>query len=138
MEELESFPDDVFSGESGCSEYDDIVNRVGVLGWVHRVRIQRNFWVRERDLWWEDRSGSGGCTEVSQEERRGVVAGCGGHEDEPVGGNQESVVAKESEAEAGEKSYTLYLMCDSYLGCDHEYSFSVDVKESGTGDHMEE
>ncbi|CAF2084606.1 unnamed protein product, partial [Brassica rapa] len=42
------------------------------------------------------------------------------------------------EAEAGEKSYTLYLMCDSYLGCDHEYSFSVDVKESGTGDHMEE
>ncbi|CAN8318015.1 unnamed protein product [Cochlearia groenlandica] len=35
--------------------------------------------------------------------------------------------------EPGEKSYTLYLMCDSYLGCDQEYTFSVDVK-----DHMEE
>ncbi|KAL0699137.1 hypothetical protein Bca4012_055259 [Brassica carinata] len=33
-------------------------------------------------------------------------------------------------SEAGEKPYTLYLMCDSYLGCDQEYSFSVDVKES--------
>ncbi|WZZ58282.1 LOW QUALITY PROTEIN: hypothetical protein YC2023_058389 [Brassica napus] len=40
----------------------------------------------------EDISGSGGCTEVSQEERRRVVAGCGGHQDEPAGGNQESVV----------------------------------------------
>ncbi|KAF3587014.1 hypothetical protein F2Q69_00027218 [Brassica cretica] len=35
--------------------------------------------------------GSGGCTEVSQEERRRVVAGCGGHQNEPAGGNQESV-----------------------------------------------
>ncbi|XP_018470327.2 DExH-box ATP-dependent RNA helicase DExH12 [Raphanus sativus] len=33
-------------------------------------------------------------------------------------------------SEAGEKLYTLYFMCDSYLGCDQEYSFSVDVKES--------
>ncbi|KAF8095960.1 hypothetical protein N665_0320s0082 [Sinapis alba] len=33
-------------------------------------------------------------------------------------------------SEAGEKPYTLYFMCDSYLGCDQEYSFSVDVKES--------
>ncbi|CAE6072104.1 unnamed protein product [Arabidopsis arenosa] len=41
-------------------------------------------------------------------------------------------------SEAGEKSYTLYFMCDSYLGCDQEYSFSVDVKGSGVGDHMEE
>ncbi|ESQ34697.1 hypothetical protein EUTSA_v10006525mg [Eutrema salsugineum] len=41
-------------------------------------------------------------------------------------------------SEPGEKSYTLYFMCDSYLGCDQEYSFSVDVKESGAGDHMEE
>ncbi|EOA39471.1 hypothetical protein CARUB_v10008066mg [Capsella rubella] len=40
--------------------------------------------------------------------------------------------------ESGEKSYTLYFMCDSYLGCDQEYSFSVDVKGSGAGDHMEE
>ncbi|XP_018491321.2 DExH-box ATP-dependent RNA helicase DExH12 [Raphanus sativus] len=41
-------------------------------------------------------------------------------------------------SEAGEKSYTLYFMCDSYLGCDQEYSFSVDVKESSAEDHMEE
>ncbi|KAJ0247227.1 Sec63 domain-containing protein [Hirschfeldia incana] len=33
-------------------------------------------------------------------------------------------------SEAGEKPYTLYFMCDSYLGCDQEYSFSVDVRES--------
>ncbi|KAF7817694.1 DExH-box ATP-dependent RNA helicase DExH12 [Senna tora] len=33
-------------------------------------------------------------------------------------------------AEAGKKSYTLYFMCDSYLGCDQEYSFTVDVKEA--------
>ncbi|KFK37089.1 hypothetical protein AALP_AA4G211800 [Arabis alpina] len=41
-------------------------------------------------------------------------------------------------SEPGEKSYTLYFMCDSYLGCDQEYSFSVDVKDSGVEDHMEE
>ncbi|CAH8318639.1 unnamed protein product [Eruca vesicaria subsp. sativa] len=41
-------------------------------------------------------------------------------------------------SEAGEKALTLYFMCDSYLGCDQEYAFSVDVKESGAGDHMEE
>lgn len=55
MEELESFPDDVFSGESGCSEYDDIVNRVAVLGWVHRVigyGFRETFGFK-RDLWWE-------------------------------------------------------------------------------------
>ncbi|XP_033132908.1 DExH-box ATP-dependent RNA helicase DExH12-like [Brassica rapa] len=33
-------------------------------------------------------------------------------------------------SEAGEKPYTLYFMCDSYMGCDQEYAFSVDVKES--------
>ncbi|KAF6148789.1 hypothetical protein GIB67_038122 [Kingdonia uniflora] len=33
-------------------------------------------------------------------------------------------------AEAGKKSYMLYFICDSYMGCDQEYSFSVDVKES--------
>uniref|UniRef100_A0A0D3D7Q5 Helicase ATP-binding domain-containing protein n=1 Tax=Brassica oleracea var. oleracea TaxID=109376 RepID=A0A0D3D7Q5_BRAOL len=41
-------------------------------------------------------------------------------------------------SEAGEKSYALYFMCDSYLGCDQEYAFSVDVKESGAEDQMEE
>ncbi|KAL5557644.1 hypothetical protein UlMin_033855 [Ulmus minor] len=29
----------------------------------------------------------------------------------------------------GKKTYTLYFMCDSYLGCDQEYSFTVDLKE---------
>lgn len=33
-------------------------------------------------------------------------------------------------AEAGKKTYTLYFMCDSYLGCDQEYGFTVDVKEA--------
>jgi pre-mRNA-splicing helicase BRR2 len=33
-------------------------------------------------------------------------------------------------AEAGKKMYTLYFMCDSYLGCDQEYTFTVDVKEA--------
>ncbi|KAL3845926.1 hypothetical protein ACJIZ3_003329 [Penstemon smallii] len=33
-------------------------------------------------------------------------------------------------AEAGKKTYTLYFMCDSYLGCDQEYTFTVDVKEA--------
>ncbi|MBA0725527.1 hypothetical protein Golax_022111 [Gossypium laxum] len=32
--------------------------------------------------------------------------------------------------EATEKAYTLYFMCDSYLGCDQEYSFTVNVKEA--------
>ncbi|KAK4355976.1 hypothetical protein RND71_024947 [Anisodus tanguticus] len=31
-------------------------------------------------------------------------------------------------AEAGMRNYTLYFMCDSYLGCDQEYSFTLDVK----------
>ncbi|KAF8377551.1 hypothetical protein HHK36_030933 [Tetracentron sinense] len=38
-------------------------------------------------------------------------------------------------AEAGKRSYTLYFMCDSYLGCDQEYSFTIDAKEaSSAGD----
>ncbi|KAF6139782.1 hypothetical protein GIB67_042345 [Kingdonia uniflora] len=32
--------------------------------------------------------------------------------------------------ESGKKSYMLYFICDSYMGCDQEYSFSIDVKES--------
>ncbi|GFQ00264.1 U5 small nuclear ribonucleoprotein 200 kDa helicase [Phtheirospermum japonicum] len=36
--------------------------------------------------------------------------------------------------EPGKRSYTLYFMCDSYLGCDQEYSFTIDVKEAGTED----
>ncbi|CAL0310752.1 unnamed protein product [Lupinus luteus] len=33
-------------------------------------------------------------------------------------------------ADAGKKSYVLYFMCDSYLGCDQEYGFNLDVKEA--------
>nr|XP_033509201.1 DExH-box ATP-dependent RNA helicase DExH12-like [Nicotiana tomentosiformis] len=31
-------------------------------------------------------------------------------------------------AEAGTRTYTLYFLCDSYLGCDQEYIFTLDVK----------
>jgi pre-mRNA-splicing helicase BRR2 len=34
-------------------------------------------------------------------------------------------------ADAGKKSYILYLMCDSYMGYDQEYGFTVNVKEWG-------
>ncbi|KAI5074534.1 hypothetical protein GOP47_0010495 [Adiantum capillus-veneris] len=30
--------------------------------------------------------------------------------------------------ELGRKSYTLFFMCDAYLGCDQEYEFTIDVK----------
>lgn len=36
--------------------------------------------------------------------------------------------------EVGKKSFMIYFMCDSYLGCDQEYNFTVDVKEGGEGD----
>ncbi|CAM8919119.1 unnamed protein product [Rhodiola kirilowii] len=36
--------------------------------------------------------------------------------------------------EPGNKFYTLYFMCDSYLGCDQEYNFTVDVQESAAMD----
>ncbi|QHO44722.1 U5 small nuclear ribonucleoprotein kDa helicase [Arachis hypogaea] len=37
-------------------------------------------------------------------------------------------------ADAGKKSYTLYFMCDSFMGCDQEYAFAIDVKEAGAAD----
>ncbi|KAK4275030.1 hypothetical protein QN277_018173 [Acacia crassicarpa] len=37
-------------------------------------------------------------------------------------------------SEPGKKSYTIYLMCDSFMGCDQEYTFTVDVKEAAGGD----
>lgn len=39
--------------------------------------------------------------------------------------------------EVGKKVYMIYFMCDSYLGCDQEYSFTVDVKEPNDQDAME-
>ncbi|TQD69096.1 hypothetical protein C1H46_045371 [Malus baccata] len=37
-------------------------------------------------------------------------------------------------AEPGEKSYILYFMCDSYLGCDQEYDFTLDIKDAAGPD----
>uniref|UniRef100_J3LSQ6 RNA helicase n=1 Tax=Oryza brachyantha TaxID=4533 RepID=J3LSQ6_ORYBR len=34
-------------------------------------------------------------------------------------------------AEAGRKDYRVYLMSDSYLGCDQEYELNIDVKDAG-------
>eukprot|EP00252_Welwitschia_mirabilis_P011890 TRINITY_DN2641_c0_g2_i1.p1 TRINITY_DN2641_c0_g2~~TRINITY_DN2641_c0_g2_i1.p1 ORF type:complete len:1287 (-),score=253.33 TRINITY_DN2641_c0_g2_i1:150-3629(-) len=36
--------------------------------------------------------------------------------------------------EVGDKTYTLYFMCDSYLGCDQEYEFTIDVQEAAEDD----
>ncbi|OMO61847.1 hypothetical protein CCACVL1_23206 [Corchorus capsularis] len=33
-------------------------------------------------------------------------------------------------SEAGRKTYMVYFMCDSFLGCDQEYNFNVDVLEA--------
>ncbi|GJV19494.1 DExH-box ATP-dependent RNA helicase DExH12-like protein [Tanacetum coccineum] len=33
-------------------------------------------------------------------------------------------------SEAGKKSYMLYFVSDSYMGCDQEYEFTIDVKPS--------
>ncbi|PNX87373.1 U5 small nuclear ribonucleoprotein 200 kDa helicase-like protein, partial [Trifolium pratense] len=37
-------------------------------------------------------------------------------------------------SDAGKKSYVLYFMCDSYIGCDQEYGFTLDVKEADGDD----
>ena len=31
--------------------------------------------------------------------------------------------------QSGAHKYILYFMCDAYMGCDQEYSFTVDVRE---------
>ncbi|KAJ7515551.1 hypothetical protein O6H91_22G017500 [Diphasiastrum complanatum] len=33
-------------------------------------------------------------------------------------------------SEVGKRTYTLYFMCDAYLGCDQEYELMIDVKEA--------
>ena len=41
----------------------------------------------------------------------------------------------------GTHKYTLYFMCDAYMGCDQEYPFSIKVLEkgdSGSGESMDE
>ncbi|GJW78543.1 DExH-box ATP-dependent RNA helicase DExH12-like protein [Tanacetum coccineum] len=37
-------------------------------------------------------------------------------------------------SEAGKKNFMLYFMCDSYMGCDQEYGFSVDFKQASPDD----
>ena len=46
-------------------------------------------------------------------------------------------------SDPGKVEYTLFFMCDSYLGCDQEYSVELDVKEGdgeddSEGDEMDE
>ncbi len=40
--------------------------------------------------------------------------------------------------EAGEHAFTLYLMCDSYLGCDQEYELGLKVGEARSDDESGE
>jgi pre-mRNA-splicing helicase BRR2 len=39
---------------------------------------------------------------------------------------------------AGEHVYTLYFMCDSYLGCDQEYELKLNIGEAEEGEDEEE
>lgn len=41
-------------------------------------------------------------------------------------------------SETGAAQLTLYFMCDSYVGCDQEYEFSIDVKKNAARDAMAE
>ena len=34
----------------------------------------------------------------------------------------------------GDHKYVLYFMCDAYVGCDQEYSFTLRVREGGEGE----
>ncbi|MCO5583854.1 hypothetical protein L7F22_037769 [Adiantum nelumboides] len=36
----------------------------------------------------------------------------------------------------GRKSYTLFFMCDAYLGCDQEYEFTIDVRHQMEGEKI--
>ena len=40
-------------------------------------------------------------------------------------------------ANPGQHSYTIYFMSDSYMGCDQEYKFTIDVKEAAGSDESE-
>ena len=40
--------------------------------------------------------------------------------------------------EAGDYALTLYLMCDSYIGCDQEYEFSLSVAQGESDDDDDE
>jgi len=40
--------------------------------------------------------------------------------------------------EAGAVEYTLFFMCDSYLGCDQEYTVELDVKQGAKNEEDED
>jgi pre-mRNA-splicing helicase BRR2 len=40
-------------------------------------------------------------------------------------------------ANPGQHSYTIYFMSDSYMGCDQEYKFTIDVKEAAASDESD-
>ena len=54
-------------------------------------------------------------------------------------GKKQKVKLEFSAPEAvGQHDLTLYFMCDSYLGCDQEYEFALNVKEGGDDSGSEE
>ena len=55
-----------------------------------------------------------------------------------LGRKQKVKLEFQAPADAGEVEYTLFFMCDSYLGCDQEYEFTLNVKEAEEGSSEEE
>ena len=51
-----------------------------------------------------------------------------------LGRKQKVKLEFQAPSDPGNVEYTLFFMCDSYLGCDQEYEFSVDVKPAASDD----
>ena len=51
-----------------------------------------------------------------------------------LGRKQKVKLEFQAPSDPGNVAYTLFFMCDSYLGCDQEYEFSVDVKPAASDD----
>ena len=47
---------------------------------------------------------------------------------------QAEVVLDFTAPSAGTHNYVLYFMSDAYMGCDHEYKFSIDVRQESSHD----
>ena len=50
-----------------------------------------------------------------------------------LGRKQKVKLEFQAPSEPGNVDYTLFFMCDSYLGCDQEYEFSLNVQEAQSG-----
>ena len=50
-----------------------------------------------------------------------------------LGRKQKVKLEFQAPSEPGNVDYTLFFMCDSYLGCDQEYEFSLNVLEAQSG-----